>query len=477
MFKTQNLYQNDEKWKNTKLGNSSETIGGWGCLLTSVTMMLNGIGYNETPETVNEKMKNAGGFQGAFFIPSVLPFVWPNCAYRDMQPCDSFPAPIAQIDAPVAQGKPVILQVDWNKQAGIQTHFVLVKEKKGNDYILYDPYKYGGDGPDKEVLLTSRYKYNGATLESEISAVLWFDSYSAAPPEPPKVTKVPVPADKFVLYAGEDDLALRGDPSVGGYLWKRLVMGTELICLEPKATVKAKIGVNGQWINIQDPNGDQGYVAAWYISETKGQPPAPASSAPATASSATTTVTSKPATPATPAKPLPAGAMLFVPTEELAFRSKPEITPETLIRRIPATEQLVCLEPANFAIEKVGVTGKWLKVRDQQNKEGFVAAWYVKYASGSTAQQAAAQPTASAGTTAVPAATGTGKVKATANAVAFRKQPVVSDTSLIRWLPLGEELTIAEPGGEIKVGANNQWLKVKDKGGVEGYVAAWFVGR
>jgi hypothetical protein len=56
MFKTQNLYQNDEKWKNTKLGNSTETIGGWGCLLTSVTMMLNGIGYDETPETVNEKM-------------------------------------------------------------------------------------------------------------------------------------------------------------------------------------------------------------------------------------------------------------------------------------------------------------------------------------------------------------------------------------------------------------------------------------
>ena len=92
MFKTQSLYQNDEKWKNTKLGNSNETIGGWGCLLTSVTMMLNAIGYNETPETVNEKMKKAGGFQGAFFIPSVLPYVWPNCAYRDMQPCETSPA-------------------------------------------------------------------------------------------------------------------------------------------------------------------------------------------------------------------------------------------------------------------------------------------------------------------------------------------------------------------------------------------------
>jgi len=471
MFKTQNLYQNDEKWKSTKLGNSSETIGGWGCLLTSVTMMLNGIGYNETPETVNEKMKKAGGFQGAFFIPSVLPFVWPNCAYRDMQPCETSPAPIATIDAAVAQGKPVILQVDWNKQAGIQTHFVLVKEKKGDDYVLYDPYKYGGDGPDKEVLLTTRYKYNGATLAKEISAVLWFDSYSAAPPEPPKMTKVPVPADKFTLYASEDDLALRADPSIGGFLWKRLVAGTELICLEPKATAKAKIGVNGQWINVQDPAGDQGYVAAWYVSETKGQPPA-GSTASTPATSTTTSTTSKPAS-TTPVitETLPAGAMLFVPTEELAFRSKPEIAPETLVRRIPATEQLVCLEPANFAIEKVGVVGKWLKVRDQQGKEGFVAAWYVKYASGSNAQQ----PTATTGTTAT--ASSTGKVKATAQAVAFRKQPVVSDQTLIRWLPLGEELTIAEPGGDAKIGANNQWLKVKDKSGVEGYVAAWFVGR
>jgi hypothetical protein len=475
MFKTENLYQNDAAWKNTKLGNSSETIGGWGCLLTSVTMMLNGIGYKETPETVNEKMKKAGGFQGAFFIPSVLPFVWPNCAYRDMQPCENFPAPIAQIDAAVAQGKPVILQVDWNKQAGIQTHFVLVKEKKGDDYVLYDPYKYGGDGPDKEVLLTTRYKYNGATLPKEISAVLWFDSYSAAPPEPPKVTKVPLPADKFVVFAGEDDLALRNDPSVGGYLWKRLVLGTELISLEPKATAKAKIGVNGKWINVQDPEGTQGYVAAWYVAETKGQPAAPATSAPA--STSTTTTTTKPASttsaPAAPAKPLPAGAMAFVPTEELAFRSRPVIAPDSLIRRIPVTEQLVCLEPASFAINKVGVVGKWLKVRDQQNKEGFVAAWYVKYASGSTAQEAAPATPAASGTSASTA----GKVKATAQAVAFRKQPVVNDTTLIRWLPLGEELTINEPGGEAKVGANNQWLKVKDKNGVEGYVAAWFVGR
>ena len=466
MFKTQNLYQNDEKWKNTKLGNSSETIGGWGCLLTSVTMMLNGIGYSETPETVNEKMKRAGGFQGAFFIPSVLPYVWPNCAYRDMQPCETSPAPIAQIDAAVAAGKPVILQVDWNKQAGIQTHFVLVKEKKGNDYVLYDPYKYGGDGPNKEVLLTTRYKYNGATIESEISAVLWFDSYSAAPPEPPKMTKVPLPADKYCLYAIEDDLALRADPAVGGFLWKRVVTGTELVCLEPKATAKAKLGVNGQWINVQDPVGDQGYVAAWYISDAKGQPATPPSGKPADAPAATTTSTPK------PAAKLPPGALVFLPTEELSFRTQPVIAPETLIRRIPPTEQLISIEPANQAIAKVGVTGQWLKVKDGSNKEGYVAAWYVRYASGSAAQSATA--------TAVPVASSNGgplKVRATAEGIALRKQPIVSDATLIKRLPLGTEFVVLEANAEAKIGKNDQWIKVKDPTGAEGFVAAWFVAR
>ena len=468
MFKTQNLYQNDEKWKATKLGNSTETLGGWGCLLTSVTMMLNGIGYSETPETVNEKMKNAGGFQGAFFIPSVLPYVWPNAAYRDMQPCETSPAPIAQIDAAVAAGKPVILQVDWNKQAGIQTHFVLVKEKKGNDYVLYDPYKYPGDGPDKEVLLTSRYKYNGATIEKEISAVLWFDSFSAAPPEPPKVTKVPLPADKYALYAAEDDLALRADPSVGGYLWKRMPLGTELICLEPKATAKAKLGVNGQWINIQDPNGDQGYVAAWYVSETKGGASAPASSTPATPS---TTATAAKPTSTTPATKLPPGSLAFFPIEELSFRSQPVISPDTVLRRVPVTEMLVSVEPANVVIPKVGVTSQWLKVRDASNKEGYVAAWYVKYASGS-------QPASSGATASTPVATGgVLKVKATAEGIALRKQPIVSDATLIKRLPLGTEFTVTEPNAEAKVGKNDQWLKVKDPTGTEGVVAAWFVAR
>jgi len=452
MFKTQNLYQNDEKWQNVRLGNSAITIGKWGCLLTSATMMLNGIGHKETPETVNEKMKQVGGFDGALFIPSFLPYIWPNCGWRDMQDCKNYPAPIADIDAAIQAGKPVILQVDWSKEADVQTHFVLVKEKKGDDYVIYDPFKYGGDVPGKEVLLTKRYKFNGARLETEISAVLWFDSFGIAA-EPPKATKVPLPAERYVLYATEDDLALRAEPSFSGFLWKRLMMGTELISLEPKSSAKAKLGVNNQWIQVQDPIGDQGFVAAWYVSETKSKP--------AAIQSTTSTASGN----------LPPGALLFVPTAQLTLRTEPRIAPETLIRYIPITEQLISLEPAQQAIPKVGVDGQWLKVRDASGKEGYVAAWFVKYVSGSTAQQPSTAPTVMSSNG------GPMKVKAAAEGVALRRQPVISDSTLIKRLPLGTELTVLEQNAEAKIGKNDQWLKVKDPAGVEGLVAAWFVAR
>jgi hypothetical protein len=354
--------------------------------------------------------------------------------------------------------------VDWNKQVGIQTHFVLVKDRKGNDYSIYDPYKYPGDGPDKEVLLTTRYKFNGAKLETEISAVLWFDNYGVNPPEPPTVTKVPVPAEKFFIYAGEDDLALRAEPSASGYLWKRMLLNTELICLEDKAKARSKIGVQGQWIQVQDPKGDQGFVAAWYVSEQKASPASTSNSVPVPAPkpSAAPVPGSAPAAPA----PVPPGAIALYPTQELSFRSQPVISDATLIRRVPVTEQLISLEPANQAIAKVGVQNQWIKVRDAGNKEGYVAAWYVRYAGGATAQSGTNPPAASAA----------GKVRTIVEAVSLRNQPIVSDATLIKRVPLNYEFTITEPGGESKIGANDKWIKVKDATN-EGYVAAWFVSR
>jgi hypothetical protein len=154
--------------------------------------------------------------------------------------------------------------------------------------------------------------------------------------------------------------------------------------------------------------------------------------------------------------------------EEVAFRTQPVIVDSTLIRRVPPTEKLISLESSDQTIKKVGVTGQWLNVQDPTGKQGFVAAWYVKYASGSTAQaQAATAPPAD------PNAPVT--VRTTIELVALRKKPVIDPSTLIEYLPIGTELTIIEPGGEQKIGTNDQWLNVRGKFGTEGYIAAWFV--
>jgi hypothetical protein len=443
MFQTDNLYQNDPEWKSIALGNSSETIGKWGCLLTAATMMLNGLGYQETPETVNEKMKKKNGFQEASLIPSALPSAYPNLIYKGMQPCESSPAPITEIDAAVAAGEPVIVQVDWDKQAGIQTHYVLIKEKRGNDYVVYDPYKYSGDSPEKEVLLTERYKYQGKKIETEIKAVLWFEGVGTAP-EP---ERVPVPANRFIIYVAVDDLAFRAGPSIGDFLLKRLAAATELISLENKSTTKKKIGQQGQWLHVQDPDEDQGYVAAWYLSLDKEPEPIP--------------------TPDTPASD---GSLALYPTAQLSFRTQPVIADNTLIRYLSPTEKLIAVEPLDQVTAKVGATGQWLKVRDASNQEGYVAAWYVEYANPVPPQPETTTTPPSPSETPI-------TVRTTAEVLAFRKQPIISASTLIRWLPINTQLAIAETGGEQKIGANNQWLKVKDAAGIEGYVAAWFVAR
>ena len=108
MFETTIFYQNDSKWRDVFLGyQTDETIGSWGCLLTSITMILNKAGYEETPLTVNEKMKSADGFQGALIIPAVLPYIWPNVVFLGFESSVNTPAPLGRIDAHLAKGQPV----------------------------------------------------------------------------------------------------------------------------------------------------------------------------------------------------------------------------------------------------------------------------------------------------------------------------------------------------------------------------------
>ena len=452
MFETDALYQNDPKWKDVKLGHDNkETIGTWGCLLTSLTMVANGFGNNETPESLNQKLKQSGGFQGALVIPATLPSVCPGVVYKGYQPCENNPAPLAQIDAALAAGMPVIAQVDWSPKAGLQTHWVVIYGKEDDRYLMKDPYRYRGDAPDKKLYLADRYKHMGNDPSQAITGTVWFEGNPsrggaaavvnvAAKPE-----KVAVPENTFTAFGTADGLAFRGSPSIAGALITRLPLHVELTSLEPDA--QNRVGVMNQWLHVQEPGGDQGYVAAWYLSNTKEEEE------------------EKAAAPQTGDK----GLIVRPTTGGLAFRTTTQVAPHTLIKRLPMGASLVVQEPIAQAKTKIGVRGKWLKVKDVTGQVCYVAGWYVtpggEPALGVRQDQKSATPTDDVDIV----------LRTTTEGVALRNQTVVAPNTLIKRMPNASELLLLDAAEKSKIGVNGQWLRVKDIEDDEGYVAAWYV--
>lgn len=449
MFETKALYQNDAGWKDVKLGNQNkETIGSWGCLLTSMAMVANGFGCNETPATLNEKLKASGGFQGALVIPAALPAVCPGLVFKGYQPCEKSPAPLVQIDAALAAGMPVIAQVDWSPNPGLQTHWVVIYHKDEQGYLIKDPYQYSGDAPEKRLYLLDRYKYSGKDPAQAITGVVWFEGQGGQPaPLPKPKPKVEVPKDTFFVYSTADGLALRSEPTLSGALIKRIPLDGKLAMLEARAKAEPKIGASGAWLRVQDEAGDQGYVAAWYVSQTKaaGQPEETA--------------------PVTGAK----GFIVVPTTDGLAFRSQPVLSDATLIKRLPLNASLIVQEPEAQARAKIGVSGQWLQVKEILGQVGFVAAWYVTLASQPALGVREKDDD-------IVADQDEKLVLVTiTEGVALRTQPLIADSTLIKRMPLAAELLPIEDGAQAKVGVLNQWINVRDIEGDEGFVAAWYV--
>jgi hypothetical protein len=454
------LSQMDPRWKDKLLGfDSSSTIGSYGCLMTSMTMVANYYGFSETPDTVNEKMKAAKGFQGPLIMPAMFPVAFPGMIYRNFIQCQNQPAPITEIDAYLAQGKPVIIEVDYSPNAGLQNHWIVLYGKQGSDYLLRDPYPYP-TVTAPVTLMTSRYKFAGDPSKI-IRAVVYLEGGAQAQTQTP-VTPPTVKLDKgvtasFPVYATADGLALRSDTVVADYtLIERVPLNTKLTVLEADATARPKVGVLNQWLAVKDSGGTQGYTAAWYVGLAQASTPAVV-------------------TPATPA-PKPANLIVKTNDEGVALRSTPTISDASLVKRVPVNTELVCTEPFDAALKKVGVVYQWLQVQDVTKTSYYVAAWYVTAVNGQLTLGVKDQSSGvSFGIeTGIPEPT---IVRAAVEGLALRTQPLIMKETLIKRLAVDSELQCLEAPefAEPKIAKMGEWLHVCDVEGQEGYVAAWYV--
>lgn len=101
-----------------------------------------------------------------------------------------------------------------------------------------------------------------------------FEKPAAAPqpaPTPvpvPTPTPTPAPTDgkpKVVLLKPISDAVRVREKPVDGKPQGQLKSGEVVESLESEADTKAKVGVQGQWLNIRRADGTTGYVAAWFL--------------------------------------------------------------------------------------------------------------------------------------------------------------------------------------------------------------------
>jgi len=135
------LNQRDSRWSSKKLGTSSVNIGGYGCVITCISMLCTYYGHEVTPDQLNQMLINVGGFaQTNLMIWEKLHDLFPDIKWDGRIDCPDVPAPLETIDSYLNKSMPVIVCVDFDPKEGLQQHFVLIIGKENNDYFINDPW-------------------------------------------------------------------------------------------------------------------------------------------------------------------------------------------------------------------------------------------------------------------------------------------------------------------------------------------------
>ncbi|HEY3343018.1 MAG TPA: hypothetical protein VGK81_13405, partial [Anaerolineae bacterium] len=367
-FKTAPLSQRDPQWKDITLGfgDASSTIGAYGCTLVCLTMVANGMGFDESPATLNDKLKALGpgnGYLGPLMVFSGLAAALPGIKFTNFVRCRDVPAPMADVDAALDAGNPVVVEVDYSPSPGLQNHWVLIYARQDGDYLIHDPWPIPVEA---SASLAQRYGFVGGPAQIITSALF----YTGQNPNTRQPYLVVVDNNQDIADVG--GLALRDAPLTGA-VQTRIPSGVTLKVVEPISSALRKLGQFGQWLTVETSDGRIGSVAAWLV---HAQPSALTIIASGehelTLATPPSDAVSDPRLVGVVQPPLlDPGALTsimvrVVDTTDvaraggLALRSAP--VHGAVKARLPAGTLLYVGEPAAQALQKVGKPNQWLNV-------------------------------------------------------------------------------------------------------------------
>lgn len=136
-IKIPNFYsQIDPNWASDKLGNTHESVGKVGCLISSVAMNFSYYGIEMNPKELNQKLRELEGYTSRGWL------IWDRVIPLSNKTLHvSFSALSHEsIENSLLQKKPVLAKVFINR---IIPHWVLIVGKRGHEYLMLDPLTNG----------------------------------------------------------------------------------------------------------------------------------------------------------------------------------------------------------------------------------------------------------------------------------------------------------------------------------------------
>lgn len=136
--------QRDKIWATDRLGDTSETVGKVGCLVSSVGMNLSYYGIVMNPKEINEKLTTIEGFTSRGWL------IWSELStITDDKVSISFPKLSHEnIEKHLLKKEPVLAKLYIRR---VIPHWVLIVGKEEGEYMMLDPLK------DKKPIKFSSY--------------------------------------------------------------------------------------------------------------------------------------------------------------------------------------------------------------------------------------------------------------------------------------------------------------------------------
>ncbi|MEE8392342.1 MAG: SH3 domain-containing protein [Anaerolineae bacterium] len=235
----------------------------------------------------------------------------------------------------------------------------------------------------------------------------------------------------LLTVAPTEDMNMRERPTTVAGLVGRILQNTLLTVHDDPTRAGALVGRQGEWLYVETPEKQRGWVAAWYVQ-------------------------SRPASFAAPElPPAPTEPVVVYATETLHVHRGLSLDTNRVAIVLPH-EALTTLGDPRAALSRLGQKGEWLEVRLPDESKGYIPAWLAQ-------TEAGFEP-----------------------ALLLTVSPLV-DIEMFRWpsvsakrfgqLARGTSLTVHDDleRAEVLVGRYDEWLYVATEEGERGWVPAWYV--